>query len=247
LGTIRVQVLGSDAGVSTAVRVEARGGWLLVDSGDGTAGRVLALGCNADTLRGIVFTHGHPDHVGGLYALLARLRSLGRRAPLAVRWPRGCREPRLLLDAWRARYPAREGFALRPRSFRPGDRIGLGPFTLRPFGVRHTGSLGGGRRGLLPAVGFRIRVDGRRVVLSGDTGRCEALESAVRGADLALLEATFPARSSPPRDFHLDLDEARAIGRLARRYRLYHVGKAVRPRLRPGEEAGTVTLRGPRS
>jgi ribonuclease Z len=40
-----------------------------------------------------------------------------------------------------------------------------------------------------PALGYRIERAGRRVVISGDTNRCDALVEAARGADLLVCDA----------------------------------------------------------
>ena len=87
-------------------------------------------------------------------------------------------------------------------------------------------------------MGYGILWNGLRVVLSGDTGPCRALEQAVEGADLALLEASFPGPLPGPADLHLSVPEARALGRRARSYRLYHLGEESRELVRPRERAG---------
>jgi ribonuclease BN (tRNA processing enzyme) len=91
-------------------------------------------------------------------------------------------------------------------------------------------------------VGFEVTVGGRRLVVSGDTGPCAALDRAVRGADLALIEATFSRAVSRRPDSHLSVAQARRIGRRARDYRLYHLSPDARRKLRPGEEATRIVL-----
>jgi ribonuclease BN (tRNA processing enzyme) len=117
-----------------------------------------------------------------------------------------------------------------------------GAFEVRPFRVRHRGDRGGGRRGLLPAVGYELRWKGLRVVISGDTGPCPALEKAVEGADLALIEATFPRPLPGSGELHLSVPEARELGRRARSYRLYHLGERSLSLVRPRERAGSHRL-----
>jgi ribonuclease BN (tRNA processing enzyme) len=80
------------------------------------------------------------------------------------------------------------------------------------------------------------------VVVSGDTGPCPELERAVEGADLALIEATFAAPRPGLADHHLSVPEARALGRRARSYRLYHLGEESGPLVRARERAGSHRL-----
>lgn len=240
--TLRVEILVSDSNRGTCILLAGGGDSLLVDCGDGSASALSRRPRDLASLRSILFTHGHPDHVGGLYSVLAALRLAGRRTPLELRAPRGCREPRLLLEAWRARYALSGAFPTRIRSLPPNGRMRSGAFEIRPFRVRHRGDRGGGRRGLLPAVGYAVGWRGLRVVLSGDTGPCPALERAVEGADLALLEASLPRPLPGLADLHLSVPEARKLGRRARSYRLYHLGEETQALVRPGERAGSHRL-----
>ena len=66
-------------------------------------------------------------------------------------------------------------------------------------------------------------------------GPCPALDRVARGADLALIEATFPRARPGEADLHLSVPEARKVGRKARRYGLVHLTAASRALVRPGE------------
>lgn len=71
--------------------------------------------------------------------------------------------------------------------------VAIGPFTLLPHRVVHP----------VPAYALRVS-DGERVLaFSGDTGPCEALDEAARGADLLLAEASFLTGRDNPPDLHL--------------------------------------------
>jgi ribonuclease Z len=241
--TLQVEILRSHASRGTSLRIGVTEGSLLIDCGDGTASALFGRPGVCRTLRGLALTHGHPDHVGGLYSLLSALRLAGRTESLDILVPEGCREAGLLHGAWRRRYPEELTFSTRIRELRPGRAVRVGPFRLRPFGVRHRGDLGGGRRGLLPALGYDLRFGGLRVVVSGDTGPCEALRRAVTGADLALIEATLATPRPDLPDFHLSVAEARALGSRARSYRLYHLSSESRALVRRREIGGRHRLR----
>ena len=99
-----VTVLGTSAAVPahgralSATLVEAAGVHVLLDCGDGTAGRLLAADVSMLRLDAVCVTHLHGDHVYGLPALLTSLSMLGRTAPLVLAGPDG-------LAAWLAATP----------------------------------------------------------------------------------------------------------------------------------------------
>lgn len=214
---LSVELLYSVAGVATQIALRADGRLVLLDCGDGT---LRALRGELDTLAGVVISHGHFDHMGGVWSLLGGLRCVGRRAPLTVLAPAGCAELEAVLDGFETIYGDTLSFALTRTTPAPGVAVQLGPFEVTPFEVVHAGSIAGhGPLPRVPAYGYTIERDGERVVYSGDTAPCPALEAAVRGADLALIEATFVSRRSA---VHLCRAEAEAVGRGAREHWLIH-------------------------
>ena len=84
---LRVRVLYSEAGIATQILITVGGDYFLVDVGDGTLRDLRLHGINFRRLRGIFLTHGHFDHVGGLYALLGYLRVIGREEHLRIVFP----------------------------------------------------------------------------------------------------------------------------------------------------------------
>src|SRR5579871_4160892 len=81
---------------------------------------------NRDKVRGIVLTHGHEDHIGGLPWILSELNVpvFGTEFTLAL-VENKLEEHNLLDDA-------------DLREIRPGTRFMLGPFTINPIQVTHS-------------------------------------------------------------------------------------------------------------
>ncbi|PYP93100.1 MAG: ribonuclease J [Candidatus Angelobacter sp. Gp1-AA117] len=81
---------------------------------------------NRDKVRGIVLTHGHEDHIGGLPWVLSELRVpvFGTEFTLAL--VENKLEEHQLLDDTEL------------REIRPGTRFTLGPFTINPIQVTHS-------------------------------------------------------------------------------------------------------------
>ena len=102
---------------------------------------------NADRIRGIVITHGHEDHIGGLPYLLKVLNVPVYGTNLTIGLIQGkLREHGLLNSATL-------------NVIKPGDVITLGGFTVEAIHVNHS---------IPDALGLAIRCEGGTVVHTGD-------------------------------------------------------------------------------
>lgn len=102
---------------------------------------------NADRIRGIVITHGHEDHIGGLPYLLKVLNVPVYGTKLTVGLIQGkLREHGLLNSA-------------SLNVINPGDVITLGGFTVEAIHVNHS---------IPDALGLAIRCEGGTIVHTGD-------------------------------------------------------------------------------
>ncbi len=165
----------------------------LVDAGSGSA-QVLALGgMPVASMRAILLTHYHSDHIGAIGDHNINSWAAGRAAPLQVVGPKGVEEVvagfnrAFALDAaYRTEHhgselvPAELG-VLAARTIEPGlihDENGL---RIRAFPVDHSP--------VAPASGYRFDYRGRSVVVTGDTVVIPSLEQAAEGADLLVVDA----------------------------------------------------------
>jgi len=221
-GNVAVHVLYSAAGVATTVAVENRGGYLLLDCGDGALRDLLEARLKPARLEGVAVSHGHFDHVGGLHTLFGFLRMVGREDALPVAYPAGCVEVEAFLDGFFGLYPDAP-FAVERMPLGDGDEKKLDRWTVRAYAVKHRGSTAAGVGKPIPALGYRVGLGGVSVAFSGDTGPSENLRKLCEGADLALVEATWGKRDLRlnPR-IHLSRAEAEGYGRLAKRFGLIH-------------------------
>ena len=102
--------------------------------------------------------------------------------------------------------------------------------SIRAYAVVHCGSIEGfGILDPIPAVGYRISHKGETIAVSGDTGLCPSLERLAKGADLAIIEASYKKSKGVDREIlekvHLSEDLAQEIGRLAKNFVLVHRGE----------------------
>jgi len=99
-----VKVLYSKAGVATQILISTLKCDILVDVGDGTLRDLLELDYNFERLKAVAVTHGHFDHVGGLWTLLRFLRMIGKTSDLFLVAPRSCSEVKNLVEGLVAVY-----------------------------------------------------------------------------------------------------------------------------------------------
>jgi len=218
-----VKVIYSKAGVATQILISLLEKDILVDVGDGTLRDLLELGYNFERLEAIAITHGHFDHVGGLWTLLGFLRMIGRTSDLLLITPRSCSEIRNLVDSFMAVYGDTMPFRVIIKGVLNEEKLTIGKMEVHAFPVIHRGAIkvyGIGKR--IPASGYSFSYNSQRVVISGDTGMCRSLKKFTKGADLAILEATIKEKSVEYSEVHLSMEEATEIGKTAKEFMLIH-------------------------
>lgn len=227
---LRACVPFSQAGVAHHIWVGTDRGSLLIDAGDGALRDLLLMDIKPQELDAIFVTHGHFDHIGGLHTLLGFMRMVGRTRPLPIYLPELCSEALAMCETFKKLYADSCPFDITTIELPPREKIEVSGITVEPYDVVHCGSIAGGEiLPRIPAFGFRVTLDGETVAISGDTGECESLRELVRGADLAIIEATFlesEGRSEELlKNVHLSENQATEIGKLAKRFVLVHKGK----------------------
>ena len=217
---LTVQVLFSRTGLATQILISARKTALLLDCGDGTVRDLLEAGVTLDSLAGVFLTHGHADHLGGLWGLLGYLRAEGRTGPFGVWYPKGCEEVEKLMHAFLSAHAGSIPFQLSTCPLVADEEILVEEFRVQAWKVEHRHSVAGKLLGPTPAFGYRLEAGGEVVAYTGDTGPCPSLTELVRGADLALIEASWEKQGLA--GLHLTRKQAEELGELARRAFLIH-------------------------
>lgn len=235
---MRLDVLGGCGAWPTALAgcsgyvVESGGFRLLIDPGYATLPRLWEREGGADGIDAVLVSHGHPDHCADLNPLL-RARGLSGDPPeaLPVYAPVGAVDAVLALDK-----PGMLAEAYDLHEFGPGQRFGIGPFTVDTWLLPH----------FVPNAGLRLSADGVVLAYTGDTGPSEDIPRLARDADVLLSEATHPYEV--PRADAEFLLSARLAGGYATRA---GAGRLILTHLWPGtdpdvaREAGTSTFGGP--
>ncbi|RMI14231.1 MBL fold metallo-hydrolase [Cellulomonas triticagri] len=174
---------------------------LLLDLGNGALGPLQRHLPPAD-LDAVAISHLHADHVADVVVLGVMLRYDPRglrEQPLPLHGPEGVRERLAQLSGHDPATDTAEHLAL--GTWRAGEAVRVGPFTVEPVPVEHP----------VPAFGFRVTgpssvEPGRTVTLAytGDTDECPGLDDLARDADLLLAEAAYvESLPAAPRGVHL--------------------------------------------
>lgn len=218
-----VKIMYSKAGVATQILISTSECDLLVDAGDGVLRDLLEVDYRFERLQAIAVTHGHFDHVGGLWTLLGFLYMIGRTSDLLLITPRSCREVRNIVEGFLDIYAEKMPFQIIVKELSNREKIDIKGMMVQAFSVIHRGLTevyGVGKR--VPAFGYSISYKEQRIVISGDTGMCRSLTRFARGADLAILEATVKERAAKYSQVHLSVEEATKIGKTAKKFILIH-------------------------
>jgi ribonuclease Z len=194
--SLRVTLLGTGCPVVSTERhgpallVESDAALILVDCGSGVTQRLLEHGVRGSDIDALLLTHLHSDHIVDLFQLLISSWHQGREQPLRVYGPRGTkRYVAGLLKLWKPEFkqrmkherrPNTEGLGIDATEIEAGHLFSLDALTVSAVEVDH--------RPVYPAFGFAFAAHGRRVVVSGDTTRCDTLTAAARDADLLVHE-----------------------------------------------------------
>jgi len=217
----KVGVLYSVAGIATQIVLYARDNLFLVDTGDGTLRDLLKQKIDLESLRAIFFTHGHTDHVSGLFALLAHLRNRERKKSIEIIYPEGIVSVPQIIEAFKNSFPDFH-YVIESQQIKNGETIEIGPLKAKAFQMTHYAAVGVHKL-LYPdiAFGYRFSFQGESIAITGDTGLCVALEELVRGADIALMDSSLKESEVTEErlyKLHLSEEKAREIGKLARKY-----------------------------
>ena len=183
-------ILGSGTGVpslrrgSPAALLKEANQSILLDSGSGTLVRMLRAGVTYKDVNAVLYTHIHPDHVADLVPLI-----------FACKYHEDPREQDLLIIGGRGFRDYFEGLRwvhgswMEPETFRihirevATDELTIGVLRITTLPLEHAPH----------SVGYRIAAPGGQIVVySGDTDYCPNIVELARGADLLLLECSFP-------------------------------------------------------
>ena len=203
---IEIEVLGSGgpeidgrASASYLLWIDGKAR-LLVDSGSGSMLRFEQSGAKLEDLEAIVLTHLHIDHAVDLPSYIkagyftSRSQSLPVLGPVGNRYFPGTQEFIQTLFGEKGAYrymsdvltPQSDSFQIIPESIDAPKVLKrrFKSFTLSIINVSH---------GIVPALGIRVDIGNKSIVISGDTSNVNGqLEKLCRDADLFIAHHAIP-------------------------------------------------------
>ena len=175
---------GSGGRMNTCFHVETATFNFLIDCGAGTLAGLKKFKLVPDLIDVIFLSHFHGDHYGGLPFFLLDAAIYGRKKPLTIIGPPGCREKvAQLLDLLYPGTEVLEKLSLKFIAFESDLRFVHDLFTLLAIPVVHTAAS-------LPH-GLRMEIAGKVISYSGDTEWTDNLFRLAEDADLFICECNF--------------------------------------------------------
>lgn len=214
-----------------AVGTDAGTWW--IDGGPGTLQRSARFGVDPLALRGVVYSHRHPDHCAELPGLLFAGRVARRTAPLTLVGGTGLAAH---LSGLQAAYegritPATYPVEVRELPVEASHTLRLDArLTLRTAPAAHGAA----------ALHLRFEADGVSVVFSGDTAPSPALIDLAVGCDLLVCECA--GSDAEPVPGHLRPSDVLAVVQAARPRRVWLTH--LYPHVDPHQAVATVARAG---
>jgi len=174
---------------------------VLLDCGATSLSALRRAGLDPGEIAGVVISHLHGDHFGGLPFLILDGQFSRRTRPLAVAGPPGTE--RRLTEAMECLFPGsarvRRRFDVAVTELSPGTAGLAGGVRVRAWAADHPSGA--------PALSLRLDLAGRSIAYTGDTAWTAALADVAADADLLIAEAYTRDKNIP---YHLRLADLHA-------------------------------------
>lgn len=171
----------------------------------------------------IFISHGHHDHVGGIWSLLTYLSVMRRTSDLTIHYPKGCNEIISIYKAFIKVYNKEISYKIILNQISDEKSFIRKSVKIKPFKVNHKEEASANKTVPVPSLGFKFFYSGKSICYGGDTSYCKSLVDNVKGSDLSIIEAG--ALGTQSSEMHLTVNEAIKIGELSKEYFLVHIPK----------------------
>ncbi|MDT3697075.1 MAG: MBL fold metallo-hydrolase [Ignavibacterium sp.] len=219
-----IKIFCSIPNIATGILVKASETFFIVDPGDGIL-RDLNKELKPNQIlqvSDIFITHGHHDHVGGVWSLLTYLRVMNKTSLLTIHFPKGCIEILHIHNAFKKVYGDDLPYKIKLNEIDKSKPFVTNKVKVTPFPVVHKEYLFDKKTTRqVPSLGFKFTFEKKNICYGGDTAYCLELVKQAKGADLAIIEAGHD--EDTPDGIHMTLNEAKSIGETAKEYFLVHV------------------------
>ncbi len=219
-----IKIYCSIPNIATGILLTTTKRNMIVDPGDG-----ILRDLNEDIgtkeilkISDVFISHGHHDHVGGLWSFLTYLSVMRREEPLNIYFPAKTVEICSIFKAFKEVYAKELSYEINMIKIEDEKPIDLGDIIIEPFPVNHKERPSPEMPAHpVPSLGFKFFYNGKSICYGGDTAWCRKLEDKASGSDLAVIEAG--ADDENLSDLHMTIQQATKIGETAGEFFLVHV------------------------
>jgi ribonuclease Z len=219
-----IKIYCSIPNVATGILLTTSKATFIIDPGDGIL-RDLNKDVGSEIIlkvSDIFISHGHHDHVGGVWSLLTYLSVLRRKAELKIHYPFGCVEIESIYKAFTEVYGEELSYQIKLCPIKNEKSFTRDSIKIKPFKVNHREVSHDNKSSeLIPSLGFKFFYDTKSICYGGDTAYCDSIVKNSKGSDLAIIEAG--AENNESSDLHMTIQQATKIGTTAKEYYLVHV------------------------
>jgi ribonuclease BN (tRNA processing enzyme) len=220
----RIKIYCSIPNIATGIIITTPESYFIVDPGDGIL-RDLNRDYSAEQIlkiSEIFITHGHHDHVGGVWSLLTYLSVMKKETALNIYYPKGCLEIESIYKAFLSVYSHELTYEILLKPIDNSRMFTRKKIKIKPFKVNHREPVTEGQESVeVASLGFKFYYEKKSICYGGDTAYCDNIVKYSKNSDLAIIEAG--AESEEYSDLHMTIDQARKIGEQAKEYFLVHV------------------------
>jgi ribonuclease Z len=217
-----IEIFCSIPNIATGILLTTDKAKFVIDPGDGLLRDLnkMLTGEEILDISDVFITHGHHDHVGGVWSFLTYLNVMKRKNPLRIYYPKGCQEIISIYNAFREVYSHDISYEIILVEINSARKFSRKNISIQPFKVNHREESDSGGSIEVPSLGFKYIYQGKSICYGGDTAYCDSLVKMAKNSDLAIIEAGAEDEND---DTHMTIDQAEAIGQSAREYFLVHV------------------------
>lgn len=218
-----LEIFCSIPNIATGIVLSTDQSLFVIDPGDGIL-RDLNKNFQKEemlNISDIFISHGHHDHIGGLWGLLTYLSVMGKSTSLNIHYPLGSIEITAILKAFTDVYRDDISYPINLNVIVDQSSFTRRKIKIKPFKVEHYDDESSKRKPVkVPALGYKFTYNKKSILYGGDTAYCENIVRLTKGSDLAIIEAGAESESDKT---HMTFEQAEQIGETAKEYFLVHI------------------------
>ncbi|MBU0475252.1 MAG: MBL fold metallo-hydrolase [Bacteroidetes bacterium] len=220
-----LEIYCSIPNIATGIVLSTDNSIFVIDPGDGILRDLYKNFPKTEILNisDIFISHGHHDHIGGLWGLLTYLFVMKKKTALNIHYPLGSIEISTVLKAFADVYKNDLTYKINLQAIIDNKIFSRKNVKIYPFEVEHfDDEVLGTTSQKVPALGYKFVYKGKSIVYGGDTAYCENLVKMTTGSDLAIIEAGGKSENDST---HMTIKQAESVGETANEYFLVHINE----------------------